>query len=155
MDNLIIGFLLQGIPEGTAITTLAFVISRIPINLNKVLLIGTTLALCAHVVRQFPIPLGIHTISVIFLLFVILTTLNKGDAGFSFLVSLLCFLTLVIFEVVCLSLLKVVFIITPKTISDYPAVRIVLGDIHVLGLFLSAFMLKSLYIKRVTLTSEK
>lgn len=150
MDIPMNALLLQGIPEGTAITTLAFVISGIPLKLNKILMIGTALSVCAYVVRLFPIPFGIHTISSLFLLFIVLTMLSKGDIGLSFMASLLSYLALVIIETACLTLLMSMFNITPKTLITYHADRIVLGNIHVLLLFICAFLLNKLYLKRVT-----
>ena len=142
-----ISLLLQGIPEGTAITTLAFVISRIPLKLNKILLIGTALAVCNYVVRKFPIPFGLHTILIIVILFVVLTKLCKGDVGLSFMASLLSCLALVIVETICILLLMPFFSITLKTLSTYNANRIVLGEIHVLLLFISAFLLNKMILK--------
>lgn len=142
-----ISLLLQGIPEGTAITTLAFVISRIPLKLNKILLIGTALAVCNYVVRKFPIPFGLHTILIIVILFVVLTKLSKGDVGLSFMASLLSCLALVIVETTCIVLLMPVFSITLKTLSTYNANRIALGEIHVILLFVSAFLLNKIMLK--------
>lgn len=150
MNIPVIVLLLQGIPEGIAITTLAFVISKIHLKPNQILLIGTALAFCAYVVRLFPVPFGIHTILVVFLLFTILTILNKEDIGLAFMASLLSCLALVIFETACFSLLKPISSIIPKTLSAYHSGRIVLGEIHVLLLFSSAFLLNKLYIKEVT-----
>ncbi|GAB6152106.1 hypothetical protein JCM17380_08560 [Desulfosporosinus burensis] len=150
MNIPVIVLLLQGIPEGTAITTLAFVISRIPLKLNQILLIGTALAVCAYVVRLFPIPFGVHTILIVFILFIVLTILSKGDVGLSFMASILSCLALVIIETACLSLLMPVLSITPKILFTNHAVWIGLGEIHVLVLFTSAFLLNKLYLKRVT-----
>lgn len=139
-----ISLFLQGIPEGTAITTLAFVISRIPLKLNKILLIGTALAVCNYAVRLFPIPFGLHTILIIFILFLVLTKLSKGDVGLSFMASLFSCLALVIVETTCLFLLMPVFRITLKTLYTYNANRIALGEIHVVLLFISAFLLNKI-----------
>ncbi|MCO1602189.1 hypothetical protein [Desulfosporosinus nitroreducens] len=136
--------LLQGIPEGTALTALAFVISRIPLKLKQILLVGTALAVCVNIIRLFSIPMGLHTILATLILFLILTRLSKGDVGLSFIASMLSCLTLIIFETACLPLLKPVSILAPKTLSTYHAVRIILGDIHVLLLFISAFLLKKI-----------
>ncbi|MDA8222388.1 hypothetical protein [Desulfosporosinus sp.] len=140
--------LLQGIPEGTALTALAFVISRIPLKVNQILLVGTTLAVCANVIRLFPIPMGLHTVLGTLVLFLIITRLSKGDVGLSFIASILSCLTLIIFETACLPLLKPVSILAPKTLSTYHAIRIILGDIHVLLLFISAFLLKKVIAKK-------
>lgn len=148
----LIALLLQGIPEQAAVITLAFVIAGIPLKWNRILLTGIVIAFCAYVVRQFPIPFGIHTILLLFILFIILTWLSKGDVVLSFMASSLSFLVLGIFEVCCMSLFMIVFGFTPETLFNDVVIRIVVGNLHVLLLFISAFLFKKLYIKRVALT---
>jgi len=145
----LIALLLQGIPEQTAVATLAFVIAKIPLKWNKVLLIGIILAICAYVVRLFPIPFGIHTILLIILLFIALIKLGKGDFSLSLLASLLSFLALAIFEFACLSLLMPVFGLTPESLSTDSIKRIAIAEPQVLLLFIFAFLLNKFYKKEV------
>ena len=139
-----IAFLLQGIPETVAVVSLAFVIAKIPFAWNKILLIGTLLALCVFILRMFSIPFGIHTFIQIILLFILLTWLGKGDFSLSLLASLLSFLALVILEFASLSLGMIIFGVTPKVLFSNLKVRIVIGEPTVLILFLSAFILNKL-----------
>lgn len=136
--------LLQGIPEQTAVVTLAFVIARIPLKWNKILLIGIVLAVCAYVVRLFPIPFGLHTILLTVLLFITITWLSKGDFGLSLIACLLSILTLVIFEFVCLLLLMPVFGVTPETLYANLVIRITITEPQVLLTFLAALLLNEL-----------
>lgn len=145
----LIALLLQGIPEQTAVITLAFVIAGIPLKWNRVLLIGIVLAFCAYVMRLFPIPFGIHTIVLLFILFIILTRLSKGDVGLSFIASLSSFLALGIFEFSCMTLFMLIFGFTPETLFNDLVIRIVVGELHVLLLFIFAFLFNKLYIKRL------
>jgi len=131
--------LLQGVPEQIAVVTLAFIIARIPLKWNKIILIGIALAVCAYVVRLFPIPFGIHTILLLVLLFIALTLLVKGEFSLSLIASLLSFLALVLFEFVCLSLLMPILGVTPETLSTHPIIRIAIAEPQVLLLFISAF----------------
>jgi len=140
--------LLQGIPECTAVITLAFVIAGIPLKWKRILLIGIFQAICAYVVRLFPIPFGIHTILLLFILFIILTCITQGDVGLSFIASSASLLVLVIFEFSCMSLFMFLFGFTPKTIFNNLVIRIVVGEPHVLLLFTSAFLLNKLYLLR-------
>lgn len=55
-----IALLLQGIPEQIALVTLAFVIAKLPFTWKKAVLIGTSFAVFAYVIRLFPIPFGLH-----------------------------------------------------------------------------------------------
>ena len=141
--------ILQGIPEQTAVATLAFIIAKIPLKWNKVLLIGIVLAFCAYVVRLFPIPFGIHLILLIVLLFIALIWIGKGDFSLSLLASLLSFLALTIFEFICLSLLMPVFGLTPESLSTDSFIRIAIAEPQVLLLFMSAFLLNKFYKKEV------
>lgn len=93
-----------------------------------------------YIVRLFPIPLGLHTILAIFILFLISSILSRGDVGQSFIVSLLSFIILILLETACFSLLPMVINITPKSLTPHHAVTIVLGDIHVLLLFALSFL---------------
>ena len=145
----LIALLLQGIPELSATVTLAFVIAKLPLKWNRVLLTAIGLAFCAYVVRLFSIPFGMHTILLLFMLFIILTWLSKGDVGLAFVASSLSFLVLVIFEFSCMSLFMFIFEFTPETIFKDLAIRIIVGESQVLLLFISAFLLNKLYITRV------
>lgn len=144
----LIALLLQGIPEQTAVATLAFAIAKIPLKWNKILLVGIILAICAYVVRLFPIPFGMHLILLIVLLFIALIWLGKGDFSLSLLASLSSFLAMVIFEFVCLSLLMPVFGVTPEILSTNTAIRIEITEPQVLLLFITAFLLNKFYKKR-------
>lgn len=145
----LLALLLQGIPEQTAVITLAFVIAGIPLKWNRILLIGIFLAFCAYLVRLFPIPFGIHSILLLYVLFIILTWITKGDVGLSFIASSSSFLVLVIFEFSCMSLFMFIFGFTPETLFNDLVIRIVVGEPHVLLLFISAFLLNKLYKTRL------
>lgn len=144
----LIALLLQGVPEQIAVIILAFLIAKVPLKWNRVLLIAIAQAFCAYVVRLLPIPFGIHTILLIFILFIILTWLSKGDVGLAFVASSLSFLVLVIFEFSCMSLFMFIFGLTPETLFNDLAIRIIVGEPQVLLLFISAFLLNKFYITR-------
>ena len=145
-----ITLLLQGIPEGIAVTTLAFVISRIPLKLIQIVLVGITLAVCTSAFRLLPIPLGIHTIMVILILFIVLTWLSKGDLSQSLISTILSSLVLIIFETASLPLFEHISRLTPKALYPFQVPRIILGDIHVIILFLVAYFLKTFLLKKIT-----
>ena len=148
MEITLVALLLQGIPENIALVTLAFVIARIPIKWNRIILIGTVLAVCAYGVRQLPIPFGIHMIANLILLFIFLIRQTKGDLSLSLISSLSSILALAILETVCSSLLMPAFGVTPKTLSPNSGIWILMGEPQVLLLFGLAFLLNKLYIKR-------
>lgn len=141
--------LVQGIPEQTALVTLAFVIAGIPLQWRRILLIGVSLAFCAYVVRLFPIPFGIHTVFILFVLFIILIWLNKGDVARSFIASSSSMLALGVFEFGSMSLIMLISGFEIDTLFNNLVIRIAVGEPHVLLLFISAFLIKKLYITRV------
>ena len=144
----LISLLIQGIPEQTAVVTLAFVIAKIPWKWNEVLPIGVVLAFCTYVIRLLPIPFGIHTILLLLILSVFLARLGKIDIGLSFFASLVTFLFLAIFEYSCMSLYMLFFGLTAEILLDDLVIRIVVGELHVILLFISAFLLKIYYKKK-------
>lgn len=130
-----------------AVATLAFVIAKIPINWKRICLLGTGLALSAYVVRLLPFPFGIHTILLIIILFLYLSKLNKGEFSISLISSLVSYVALVIFEIVCLSLLMPFFGVTPEILLTDSVIRILITLPQVLLIFISAFYY-SLYLRR-------
>ncbi len=136
-----IALLLQGIPEGIAVVTLAFVIAKIPLKWNRILLIGIVLAVISYVVRLFPIPFGVNIFLQIILLFLALTWLGKGDFSLSLIASLVSFLALAICEFACLALLMPVFGVTPETLFTNLVIRIEIGEPQVVLIFIAAFLL--------------
>lgn len=142
-----VALLLQGIPETVAVVTLAFIIAKLPLDWPKIILIGASLAFIAYFVRLFPIPFGIHTIFLLFLLFICISTLSDGDLSLFFTACLLSYLTLAIFETVCLFGSMIIFNIPPKTLAANQVITVVIGETHVLLLFSFAYILKKFYIK--------
>jgi len=150
----LLSLLLQGIPEQTGAITLAFVIAGIPLKWKRILLIGIFLASCAYIVRLFPIPFGIHSILLLYILFIILTYQTKGDVGLSFIASSASVLVLVIFEFSCMSLFMFLFGFSIENLLNNLAMRIVVGEQHVFLLFISAFLLNRFIHKRSCLNLQ-
>lgn len=144
-----IALLLQGIPEQTAVVTLAFVIARITIMWNKILKIGILLALLSYVLRLSSVPFGVHTILLIIILLIALTWLGKGDLSLSLIACLLSFLALAIFEFVCLTVLMWMLGVTTEILFSNLVMRIVVTEPQVILLFIAAFILNKLMKKRV------
>lgn len=143
-----ISILLQGIPEQMAVSTLAFAIAKIPINWKRIFVIGISLALSAYIVRLFPIPFGVHTILLMFMLFLFLNKLCGAEFSISIIASLVSYVTLVLFEIICLTLLMPVLGVTPESLLTNSVVRIIISIPQELLLFSSAFFISHLYLKR-------
>lgn len=128
--------------------TLAFVIVRIPLRWKIIFPIGIGLATCAYLLRLLPIPFGTHTILLIILLFIALTRQSNADFSQSLIASLLSFLVLIIFEFISISSLLFVLGITPETLFSDTVMRILLGEPHVLLIFVMAFLLNKIFINK-------
>jgi hypothetical protein len=163
----LIVLLLQGIPEQIAVVTLACVIARIPLEVKKIIAIGTIMAVCAYVVRLFPIPFGVHTIIINIILFIALIWLSKGDLSLSIIACFLSILALAVSEFVCFKLIMHVFGMTNEALSELLSAnmdirtmltesgvlmllvkRIAIAEPQVLLLFVSAFLLNKFIKKR-------
>jgi hypothetical protein len=138
----IFSLLLQGIPEQIAVTTLAYVIAKIPLKVSKIIILGIILALSAYLIRLTSLPFGVHIVALVILLFIFLIWLGKGNIYLSLLASILSFLVLAIFETVCLSLLMPVFHLTPAALQTDSVARIAIAEPQVLLLFATAFIVK-------------
>ncbi|MBC2723676.1 hypothetical protein [Desulfosporosinus sp.] len=130
------------------IATLAFVIAKIPINWKRIFLVGTILALSAYIVRLFPIPFGVHTFVLMFMMSIFLIKLCRAEFSISIIASLVSYVTLVLFEIICLSLLMPVLGVTPEILLKDSVVRILISIPQELLLFCSAFFLRYFYLKR-------
>lgn len=148
MNIPLISLIFQGIPEQVAVVNLAFVINKVSLKWIQIIPLGITLATVSFGVRLLPIPFGLHTISIIILLFIFLIRMGKGDVSLSLLASLVSFLCLAIFETASLFILMAVFGVTPDELYTNQVIRIVLGEPHVLLLFTFAFFLKKIYFKK-------
>lgn len=124
----ILALIFQGIPEQIAVAALAFVIANIPLIWKRIVLIGTIIAVSSYILRFFlPITFGIHTVLMIGLLFVLLIVLGKGNINSSLLASLLSFLSLIVAETICLSILMPLFGATLESMTTDAPTRIVVG----------------------------
>jgi len=144
----LIALLLQGIPESIALVTLAFVIAKISIRWDRIILFGTGLAFCMYLVRQLPLPFGLHIIVNIILLFIVLLREGKGDFSLALISSLSSDLSLIILEAACTSLIINIFGVTLSNLSINSGIWILMGEPQVLLLFCLAFLLNKFYLKR-------
>lgn len=144
----LLNLLFQGIPESIALVTLAFVIAKIPLKWINIITIGTFLAICAYVIRQLPIPFGIHIVVNLILLFIFLLRQGQGDLSLSLISSISSYLSLIIIETVFSPLLMTVFGVTVNTFFSNLFVWILIGEPQVFFLFCLAFILDKFFIKR-------
>lgn len=134
--------LLQGIPEQIGIVTLAYALARIPFKWKEITLMGTVLALIAYVIRAQSLPFGIHTIVLIFALYIFLTLMGKKDVSISLFASLISYSVLVFFEFLSISLITNILNISSEEIFTDPVKRILFTEPQVILIFLTAFIIR-------------
>ncbi len=145
-----LALILQGIPEQIAIVTLAFVIAKIPLEGKKIIPIGLVIAFSSYFLRLLPITFGIHTIIIMVLLFILLFKVGKSNINTSLIASLISFLTIIIVETICLSLLMPAFGVTSEILFTNTTIRILISLPQVLVLFVLAFILLKIRTRRDT-----
>lgn len=148
MNIPLLAFIFQGIPELIGVVTLAFVIKRTPLQWTKIIPIALVLAVVSFIIRRFPIPFGLHTIFIIFLLFLFLIWIGEKDISMSLLASLLSLLAVIFFETISLSILMPLFGITSETMLTDSYTRILIAEPQVVLLFITSYLLHRLLPKR-------
>jgi len=143
----LIALILQGIPEQIAVVTLAFVIARVPLDWKKIILGGIFLALSVYLLRMLPITFGVHTIVLIGFLFFIVFRSGQVSLTSSIITSILSILTLIILEIISLSILMPVFNITHDVFVKNVFLRILITLPQVLLIFIVAFVIRN-FLKR-------
>jgi len=138
----LIALALQVIPEGIAVVTLTFVLSKAELNWGKICLLGIGLSLVVYTIRLFPITLGVHTIVSLGLLIVFMNAFTDVDTTTSVVSSVISFITLLVFEKVSIKIITSVFNITIETILKNSIVRTLIGLPHVVLLFLTGYIMK-------------
>ncbi len=134
--------LFQGIPEEIGIVTLAYAIAGIPFRWKELIPMGTLLALIAYVVRAQSLPFGTHTIVLIFVLFIFITLIGKKDVSIALIASIISIMSIIVFEVISVSLLTSFLKVPSETIFIDPIRRIVFTEPQVILLFLTAFIIR-------------
>lgn len=134
--------LLQGMPEQIAVVTLAYAIAKLPLKWKEIIPMGILLAVLAYGVRLLPFPFGMHSLILILILFIFLILRGKVDVSMSLITSLLSFLALMIFEVICVSILMAVFKVSREIWFNNQVLRILFGEPQTVLLFITAFLIR-------------
>ncbi|MFZ7103533.1 MAG: hypothetical protein ACOWWO_12895 [Peptococcaceae bacterium] len=144
----IIALILQGIPEQVAVVTLAFVLAKASIDWKKIILSGIVMAFSAYILRLLPITFWVHTIILIGILFLIVNQVGRVSTQLSLLGSAISFISLLLFEIICVSFLLGIFNISFESVDMNVYKRILVSYPQVLLLFLVSYIL---YKKGLTL----
>ncbi|MGI6712658.1 MAG: hypothetical protein ACOX4L_08080 [Bacillota bacterium] len=136
MKMTLIRLVLQGIPENIALVTLGFVLVKAKIEWKKIIVLGVILAISAFLVRLLPITFGLHTIINIILMVGFLNYFAKADITKSVVVSLACYIILILLETIIGYIIISFLDISLKTVLKNDFLVVLWGILQVICLFL-------------------
>lgn len=99
VENLLIKFIFQAIPEEWGLVAAALAVMRLPLNWRRIAFVGTVLAVSAIILRQLPVAFGIHTVLLIFLLVLYLRMATGAALSLTFKGAITSFVVLVVAEI--------------------------------------------------------
>lgn len=94
-----ISFLIQGIPESIAIIAFCYALLDLNFEWPRIIKQGLVLAISTYLIRLLPLPFGVHTIVVIFILVYYLARFSKVKLILAFKASLLTYIAIAIAEI--------------------------------------------------------
>ncbi|ACD53995.1 hypothetical protein FDB55_12015 [Clostridium botulinum] len=102
-------FLFRTIPESFVLMFAIFTLSNTKFNLKKYIVSSLLFGLCEYGIRMLPINYGVHTILDIFVMIIIMFSINKSDVVLSIKASLITTIVLFILEGLNVLLLSIIF----------------------------------------------
>ncbi|AOR22801.1 hypothetical protein [Clostridium taeniosporum] len=102
-------FIVRGIPEAFVLILGMFTLSNTKLNFKKYIISSFLLALCEYGIRMLPINYGVHTILTVFVMVIIMCSINKVDIILSIKSSLMTIIGLFICEALNMLLLSIIF----------------------------------------------
>ncbi|MFZ7103530.1 MAG: hypothetical protein ACOWWO_12880 [Peptococcaceae bacterium] len=134
--------ILLGIPEGISVAILAFVISKIKIKWDIVIIIGFILSTAAYLLRLLPITFGVHTIVYIALLILMLYKFGQVNIITSIINSIGTLLCLIVLETITSVLIMNHLQINQAQLSSDLFVHMQVFYPHVILLLLISLIIK-------------
>ncbi|EES50415.1 hypothetical protein NE172_07240 [Clostridium botulinum] len=102
-------FLFRTIPESFVLMFAIFTLSNTKLNVKKYIISSLLFGLCEYGIRMLPINYGVHTILDIFVMIIIMFSINKSDVVLSIKASLITTIVLFILEGLNVLLLSIIF----------------------------------------------
>lgn len=143
IDLTLLILLVQGIPEQIAIVTLGCAIAKLPFRWKEIALMGVVMALSARIIRSLAfLPFGLHTLVLLLLLFLFLVLRGKTEVSLALIASIGSFFALIIYEVLCVTLMTELTHVSRGTWYTSEFFRILFGYPHIILLFVTAFIVR-------------
>lgn len=120
-------FVARVIPEGFVIMLAMIALSNIKLNVKKYIISSLLLAIYIYVGRMLPINYGIHTILDIFVMIIIICSINKADIILAIKASLITTIVLYIFEGLNVLLLSFIFKDNLEEIMSITTLKVICG----------------------------
>jgi len=102
-------FIARGIPEAFALMLGMHALSNLRIEIKKYIISSLLFAVYVYFERMLPINYGVHTILDIFVMIIIICSINKADIILAIKASLISTIGLFIFEGLNILVLKLIF----------------------------------------------
>lgn len=94
-------FLIQGIPESIAVIAFCFALLNLELQWPKIIKLGVALAAASFLVRILPLPFGVHTIILIFVIAGIVAYYGQTKLVLAFRTSIITAITMAMAEILC------------------------------------------------------
>ncbi|AOR22800.1 hypothetical protein [Clostridium taeniosporum] len=101
--------IVRGIPEAFVLILGMLVLSNTKLNLKRYIISSLIFAVCEYGIRMLPINYGVNTIIDIFVMVIIMCSINKSDIILSIKSSLIITIVLFICEALNILLLNIIF----------------------------------------------
>lgn len=102
-------FIVRGIPESFILMLAMYALSNIKLEKRKYIISSLLLAIYVYLGRMLPINYGVHTILDIFVMIILMSTINKADIILSMKASLIATIILYAFEGIDVLIFSFVF----------------------------------------------
>ncbi|MEW5899032.1 MAG: hypothetical protein AB1652_07660 [Bacillota bacterium] len=95
----LLAFLLQGTLEMTGAVAFSLALAGVPLRWKRIVPVGVALAVIIYVLRQLPVPFGVHTIAGLLLIVFFIAKSTNVSAAKSFVVVSISGVTLALLEI--------------------------------------------------------
>lgn len=113
-------FLLQGIPELSGVIALSLALAKVPLRWGRIIAGGTILAVVIFLIRTFSFTFGLHTVALLLLTVILITTVTRVPPTKAFVVALISIIFLGFFELIITKVLFTLLKLDPQqVISNY------------------------------------
>ena len=136
----LLAFMLQGTLEMTGAVAFSLALAGIPLHWKRIVPAGVALAAVIYVLRQLPVPFGVHTIAGLLLMVFFIAKSTNVSATRSFVVVFISGVTLALLEIFIYDFLFAITKVEPQVAMANKALWSLFGLPQAVILILLAFL---------------